>query len=57
MDQKPKNKNYFSGPSSNENSWVSESRDTIFWKKSTKKVSGTSIYFWMFLGFNRPVSI
>ena len=37
MDQKPKNKNYFSGPSSNENSWVSESRDTIFSKKIHQK--------------------
>ena len=29
----------------------------FFWKKSIKKVSGKSNYFWMFLGSNRPVSI
>ena len=37
MDQKPKNKNIFSGPSSNKNSRVSESRDPIFLKKFHQK--------------------
>ena len=57
-DQKSKNKDNFSGPSSNENS-SSSLRITWyhFFLKSIKRVSGESNYFWMFLGSNRLVSI